>query len=72
MHELVQANIFSSTIDLYTLSTAVLTCQQFYVSDKIINNSDNKVLILQKNKCNFAFLIFCFYTFLFNLRKRVK
>ena len=55
-----------------TLSTAVFLrhkCQQLYVCDKVINNSDDKVLILQWNKCRFVFFIFCFYTFLFNLGK---
>ena len=39
-----------ATKNLYTLRTAVFVrhkCQQFYVSDKIINNSNNKVIILQ-------------------------
>ena len=54
---------------LYTLITAVFlrhNCQQFYVSDKIINSSDNEVLLTVKlvQFCVFYFL-FLHFSFIF-------
>ena len=60
-----KSNRVSSTIDgnvefVHSQYWCILTSQ---VSNKIINNSDNKVLILQWNKSNFVFFTFCFTLF---------
>ena len=56
---------------LYTLITAVFLrhkCQQFYVSDKIINSSDNEVLLTVK-LVQFCVLYFLFLHFSFIFEK---
>ena len=73
-----KSNSLLSTIDgnvVFVHSQYSCILQLSFVSDKIISNHDNfriKSLSYSK-KCNFmVLLIFCFYTFLRNLKKHVQ
>ena len=77
--KIIKYTIDGSVVFLHSQYSCILTSQvsnQFYVSDKIINNSDNfrikSLSFSEKELFFFVLFIFWFYTFLFNLRKHVN
>ena len=65
-----QRRICTLSVQLYSYVTSV--CNSVFVSDKIINNSDNfRIKCLFYNKISVILCVLYFYAFLFNLWKYV-
>ena len=70
VQQMATGRICTLSVQLYSDVTSV---NLVFVSDKIINNGDNfRIKCLSYSKITTIFLIFYFYTFLFNLGKHVN